>query len=1517
MPSIADRYLAAISGGRKPENDEGIVSGSFKNIEKERGGRLGDRITATQDAPHDVQPGASSGPVQPDNGKQGNSSAADNAADIPDIKECTTDETSEDEDDNGDRNADQEQQAERSLNQQTTAAAYPLQRVHAGVKSASSELNSLKAEAVVEEATTENKCIDGSGSAGRAVIGDDDDDTDDYSFAPPVLDDADASNSSGGSESGGAAANEAVPTKNATDTTKKERTSIQIKSMRDLASLVACGTSGPGVAIDSPSIEQAPPRKTQPLPTPTQPMLREKELWRRRRKQREEKAATLREKKAALQEQQDHESAATSGDGMTEVSVPASSLSVPATEVMTNRSSDLRRNLWLDKCRDQSNRTAGGVVNQQESEGGVARDGEAGRLTQPSDAATASSKPNAFAPAPGRATPVLTEVGASSEEGEDTISEVRGVKVERSRTELNSVLGSGKKGSIGKPPLSGRASRPPPQVSREIDTALGGLPPTPKRKVSPRIGAAQKLFAAPPSVYRSRNKSMLDDDISHDDSSAAPLDDGGRVSSKGMSGNSNDGEHDFHADEASDTAEPLPPGFSAAALKTDVSLTSSTDVELGVVEGTSGKEKDLTGKSFTLNSASRNTGKKKQVNSSSGGRVPSSLNGLPTVHGADNFDSSGDEEVVGTRTAGHVQVSSTSLPSTKPPWAQVKLRKTTRGSQVHRQKPNEGAELTRDKTEVAPPPAKAPPVWSSPPETSNQDSKLEGDPLAAPTTPPRPKRVVESSSVTSPKQQACQASTVGSQTPSSVDWNPAPLSPSEDSRRGFSFLRGGLGKSSISQKAVVPFPINKGVASEEMDADDDVQIPVLERGGGATSIHHGNPSGRVVENISVQRRVTMFTKETSVSQSRKAMEQEEEQNKTDASIEAKMHEIEQKARERVGHTPSATKERFPTLEKARSTRKVRIAAMHNDLERSNSLTSENESVGVEHLRYKFESSPGRERGDGSDNGNIKTIRSRFEEMTSPQASGREGITTTRQLFEKSTPRDRAPNQIQMLDAMIEEYNYEMDANPSKGVQDMRTTFEPELKRFDPKKAARPREAKRSRPKPSRQEVSAAEVISDDKYESHLEKSIVEVNKIRSMYEAKPDPPEHATATVAPRKGGGGADAHDIAKSSAFDGISPIRPHPREEKANAVRASPFHSWDQQSGARHQVYSPSPTNLATTSQRSPPPTEEDGVTLSPTSTIVSGLSNPSALLDHLSKDSSSENRGTEQNNGVTEVSVKTNSSLLPQAPSLDSAPDPPSNEEAFELGQSGNVLTNHPPPTSSAHDADNQHLWGNVDWTKDFVTFGDETDPFDTFADFDAGFNAFNEGSGTPRAHDPVETPPRQSSPLRDDSTANTPVRTNHRRPVLDELSPEGSSVRASFDTAETTSSVRRRLEEIKEARRARSLGLQNTTRSSSLEPSPVAKSGPEGEEHALSGALEPPVSPSRSLSRSIARISRIGTSSPKRDQRNDVEDYSNLRTDEPFSTESNTQHDVDPYAKQKKMKSKRRRSRFMSLRSRKG
>eukprot|EP00562_Extubocellulus_spinifer_P033631 CAMPEP_0178682992 /NCGR_PEP_ID=MMETSP0699-20121125/2073_1 /TAXON_ID=265572 /ORGANISM="Extubocellulus spinifer, Strain CCMP396" /LENGTH=201 /DNA_ID=CAMNT_0020327571 /DNA_START=2106 /DNA_END=2708 /DNA_ORIENTATION=+ len=201
MPSIADRYLAAISGGRKPENDEGIVSGSFKNIERDRGGRLGDRITATQDAPHDVQPGASSGPVQPDNGKQGNSSAADNAADIPDIKECTTDETSEDEDDNGDRNADQEQQAERSLNQQTTTAAYPLQRVHAGVKSASSELNSLKAEAVVEEATTENKCIDGSGSADVGV-----------------------------------AANEAVPTKNATDTTKKERTSIQIKSMRDLAS---------------------------------------------------------------------------------------------------------------------------------------------------------------------------------------------------------------------------------------------------------------------------------------------------------------------------------------------------------------------------------------------------------------------------------------------------------------------------------------------------------------------------------------------------------------------------------------------------------------------------------------------------------------------------------------------------------------------------------------------------------------------------------------------------------------------------------------------------------------------------------------------------------------------------------------------------------------------------------------------------------------------------------------------------------------------------------------------------------------------------------------------------------------------------------------------------------------------------------------------------------------------------------------------------------------------------------
>ena len=142
-----------------------------------------------------------------------------------------------------------------------------------------------------------------------------------------------------------------------------------------------------------------------------------------------------------------------------------------------------------------------------------------------------------------------------------------------------------------------------------------------------------------------------------------------------------------------------------------------------------------------------------------------------------------------------------------------------------------------------------------------------------------------------------------------------------------------------------------------MGAGDDVQIPVLERGGdtGITSIDHGNPSGRVVEKISVQRLVTMFTKETNVSESR-----------------------------------------------------------------SNSLTSENESVRVENLRYKFESAPGRERGDGSDSGNIETIRSRFEEMTSQQASGREGITTARQLFEKSSPRDRAPNQIQMLDAMLEE-----------------------------------------------------------------------------------------------------------------------------------------------------------------------------------------------------------------------------------------------------------------------------------------------------------------------------------------------------------------------------------------------------------------------------------------------------------------------------------------------------------------
>ena len=1134
----------------------------------------------------------------------------------------------------------------------------------------------------------------------------------------------------------------------------------------------------------------------------SQSPLREKEIWQRRRKERERRATLLRQ-----EEEEDAAAASKTADGSgSVVSVPVSTLSTPATEVHTNRTSDFRRNLWLDRSSmaaaatdeggtsdadgDDEGVNSADVANPQEEETDsesdnpdLAADAEVRRLSQSESERAAArvtttgegGKASTFAPAGGRVTPLMTEVGikkddVSIDDKREKVAQVTGAKIAKSKGELNSALGATSEKSKG-----------------ELDSAIGtSRPPRTPKKISVKPGlvaARQKAFLggsstsstnkvlSPPKKYRT--KKSLADDISQADSSIA-------TPAVAMTDDIVDAEVD-------DVAEPLPPGFTPS-IKADVSLTSSTDVELGVIgEDTAPDDGDkeegpLTGKSFKVNRASRNTGKKKKLAAIS--------NHEP------------------------LQPPTSDVPSSRPAWAQVKLRKTPQGAAMQ-QKPDTA--LNENVGDPQPAPQKT--HMSSFPVQSLRPMPSEVVPDKPQRPPDSPNRTPLMLPNTKSPSWTERSSMVESHAASSVDWAPAQFSPG---------------------------PLSAGK-----------EVPAFQDGGPAAPILLGQEY--------ISRRVT--------------------------------NSVQQK---RVVRSQTATAFASPNTK----------PVSHSDHQprRVESFMSE-DSEGVQSLRHKFETSaPSNDaRGDRKQ----QSIRMKFEEMASPRSSGREAVTNARQVFEKKTVRDRAPQQVPLCETVFQQYDCVVDGRPDskdaqqsiptpKGVRDVRSTFEQEPKRFSPEKAAQ-RRPPQGRQSAMRRGIDTGPGGNDDDYRLRIDNWMAEVKEIRSKFDSKPEPPPPRSTAKTPANGLSKVNSKDSGDRSQL-------PTPRwldidTNKTAAVNDSPFKSFDAQAKKTSSSVNPTPrtpnsqpsfrrTSSAALSMASKAlwPSSgggryssssaidfDDAVTLSPQSTVVSELTPttlPSAtMLDNQSRDGSYSatsstrpprtptlsypsprgSRGLKMRDSTPKSKKKSNkaaSEVIPRSPDppgkTATAPrmtDPPAREEKVDVSISPIPYRSSPkkPVASSSAPSstkvDNQDSWkkegADTAWT-DFDAFGDG-DPFDSSftADFSGTFNAFqSEGTATPAANknksaepklDDILSPPRVtksfdsegSMPLDDAisiSTANTPLRSNCKGDSVsfdmsDEIGLSTRPIRPKHVlTNDATSAVSKRLDELKEARRARQSGL---------------------------------------------------------------------------------------------------------------
>ena len=1149
--------------------------------------------------------------------------------------------------------------------------------------------------------------------------------------------------------------------------------------------------------------------------------LREKEIWRRRRKEREREAKQLRqiEKVCAT-----GTATGKSGPGSV-VSVPVSALSTPPTEVHTNRTSDFRRNLWLD--RSSVRVVAGGatgangdgeednvdVANPQEEETDsesdnpdLAADAEVRRLSRSESERAAAlvtsgkgGKTSSFAPDGGRVTPLTTEVGAEKDDG------------------------AGKGGNnIG----TGSSAR---AASGELNSALGTKPPrTPKVSIKPGglVAARQRAFSggaapaktkSPPHKYRA--KKSLADDISHADSSVV-------TPAVAMT-------DDIIEAEVDDVAEPLPPAFSPL-IKADVSLTSSTDVELGVIgeeppDGSDDEDEDpLTGMSFKLNLSSRNTGKKKK-----------------------NAKKNVTSEISNAEAS-----SSSAVSSSKPIWTQVKLRKTSRGSALQPTSTS-GDTLAQD----TPPPTEDEGAVDPQPSTSLTSSTSSSFPVQALRPTPAPND-------TSTPQSPNAAS-------SSVDWAPAQLSPG-------------------------PFSAGK-------------EAPAFQDGPSAPLLVGQEYASRRVTS-SVQKKHVMQTHTTAAFGSA----------------------------DRIDAKPSPS-------------------SSHPRPRRVDSFMS-TESEGVQNLRHKFEANedPSEE---AVDHENASLIRIKFEEMASPPPSGREAVTNTRQVFEKKTVRDRAPQPVPLIDTSIfQPYDADVDgqvneeetghfSSTPRGVQDVKSTFEPEPKRFSPEKQAMRRPPQSHQPVMRHSiDVATNGGCGDDEHRSQVENWMAEVKKIRSRFDARPDPPIRSARRTT------GTSLSNVDVDSRESGDNSQQTTPRwldidTDKIAAVNESPFKSFDAQAQKasavmqartppRHSSVRRDHSAAASMASKASWPSTyagrfssassaidfEDAVTLSPQSTVVSELtpsSRPSrAMPDNHSEDNRyvasapaparTSNSSVPSASATTPTGVKIRaaksktrdiskraaaSGVIPRSPdppgkieAVSRMADPPESEERIHVSISpipfrsspNNVIP--PFPKAGTHtslkkedakeDADAE-AWATFD--------AFENDPFaSSFAvDFNAAFNAF-QSEGTPSAPtrtsasaptranhvDPklvdIMSPPRvtksfdSSERSIDDavsavsaSTANTPLRSNRKGDSSSnyEVSEElGLPARPTHILAnESTSAVSKRLDELREARRARQSELSHTK--SDADPSSKSMAKP----------LAAPNTPPRGGI--TGRLSRLGSYSP--------------------------------------------------------
>ena len=881
-----------------------------------------------------------------------------------------------------------------------------------------------------------------------------------------------------------------------------------------------------------------------------------------------------------------------------------------------------------------------------------------------------------------------------------------------------------------------------------------------------------------------------------------------------------------HPSQADGSAEPLPPAFAASRVKMDLSKTSSTRVDPGEGGGYLAPIEDLTGTYFKLNRGSRNTGRtvkrsptinppsakaQETANTASPGWTPVTAENtdrnyskIPVAY--DNptgVISRPLRPTIAERDKNNCfEVSNSS--SLKPAWSQVKLRRISRGSELreHAASHSPGESSSEEELNI-----QNAPVFSP----GTKDSRLSP-----------PTAVFE---IFDPPHLR------------NKDWS---------------------GESTTMEDHCCD---SEGTASPPLELNVSKDSPPLIAGAGA------------------RRKVVRDTGATSALSS----SSKRDSNPKPIPVYATA----------LSRPSSLSFVKWRSQEEALCPRRRETVGISHQKVASNLNADENKGVikllSVSGLRSRFETNQcvagtpyGANDDDATDEGStVQNILSKFEKLSTPGGleAPNVGVRSIRSKFEKLTPRLRAPKQIRLVDGEFKDYGNERECAGRAGeqgftrsncVSNIRTVFEAVPNHLSPLKTM----ALHANVIPQITPSTFRDAESEDTAETSERKITPSI--IDADLESSPDIFSSRTGlssnglaihSSTPQIPFSGRDRTALKSSHILMKMSERSAIPAKSEHPITRS---HRWRGMAVPEHlrqnNLQSCLPAGFALAPIRAGSrDNDDDGVTLSPKSSILSGLTTPTCIYS-ASKDPSNDVL-------VTETSKSSNiDDIVPEVMGKIEMSDDsgfgdapfdaffPNAEEGFSSvpfnkklspiegvvssagrGQAGQSRPSRKParsldwsPTTKADDIAASREGAD----------GDASDPAKQF-DFDANFAIFEElkrpvsesnlntnlqfscqafGESEMQRAPFLVSGPSRNEPFRDDSTAQIPIRSNIRESSISGHDFESTD---GYIVGQAAISAANRLDQLKQARRARADSLAWITESSSSPPQTRHRSSMEG------------------------------------------------------------------------------------------